>query len=170
MDKSSCWKGYSDVIPGSFYRPPHSADSVLDDLLSSISFTKEKFPRAQIILGGDFNSPSIDWEHGTLLDSYVPCHLREKLISLSQDTQMFQIVTFPTRAQNILDLCFTTHPDTVQTCKPAPGLSNHDVVLINFQTLLYVIKQNPQKIYLYKKANWYTIRENYPTYLMYIST
>ena len=72
---------------------------------------------------------------------------------------MFQIVTFPTRAQNILDLCFTTHPDTVQTCKPAPGLSNHDVMLINFQTLLHVIKQNPRKVYLYKKANWDTIRE-----------
>ena len=56
---------------------------------------------------------------------------------------MFQIVTFPTRAQNILDLCFTTHPDTVQTCKPARGLSDYDAVLINFQTLLHVIKQNP---------------------------
>ena len=33
----------------------------------------------------------------------------------------------------ILDLCFTTHPDTVITCEPAPGLSDHDAVLISFQ-------------------------------------
>ena len=127
--------------------------------MSSILSIKEKFPCAQIILGGDFNSPGIDWEHGTLIDSYAPCYLREKLISLSQDTQMFQMVTFPTRAQNILDLYFTTHPNTVLTCEPTPGLSDHDAVLINFQTLLHVLKQNPQKIYLYKKADWDKIRK-----------
>ena len=65
----------SDIIIGSFYRPPHSTDSVLDDLLSSILTIKQKFPHAQIILGGDFNSPGIDWEQGTLTDSYEPCHL-----------------------------------------------------------------------------------------------
>jgi len=92
---------------------PHSTDTLLDDLLSSIATMKQMFPHVQIILGGDFNCPGIDWEHGTLTDSYMPCYFREKLISLSQDTQLFQMVTFPTRAQNILDLCFTTHPDTM---------------------------------------------------------
>ena len=69
------------------------------------------------------------------------------------------MVTFPTRAQNILDLCFTTHPNTVLTCEPTLGLSDHDAMLINFQTLLHVIKQNLRKIYLYKKADWDKIRE-----------
>ena len=82
-----------------------------------------------IILGGDFNCPGIDWEHGTLTTSHVSCYLQEKLISLSQDTQLFQIVNFSTRAQNILDLCFTTHPNNVLSCEPAPGLSDHDAIL-----------------------------------------
>ena len=99
---------YKSIIAGSFYAPPHSTDTLLNDLLSSIATVKQMFPHVQIILGGDFNCPGIDWEHGTLTDSYVPCYFREKLISLSQDTQLFQMVTFPTRAQNILDLCFTT--------------------------------------------------------------
>ena len=72
---------------------------------------------------------------------------------------MFQMVTFPIRAQNTLDLCFTTHPNTVLTCEPTPGLSDRNVMLINFQTLLHVIKQNPRKIYLYKKADQDKIRE-----------
>ena len=118
--------------------------------MSSILSIKEKFPCAQIILGGDFNSPGIDWEHGTLIDSYAPCYLREKLISISQDTLMFQMVTFPTRAQNILDLCFTTHTDTVLTCEQTPGLSDHDALLINFQTLLHVIKQNSEHLSVQK--------------------
>ena len=141
------------------YCPPHSTVTDLDYLYISISHVKSKYPSAKLFLGGDFNCPGIDWEHGTLTDSYVPCCLREKLISLSQDTQMFQTVTFPTRAQNILDLCFTTHPNTVLSCEPVPGLSDHDAVLINLQTLLYVIKQNPRKIHLYKQADWEKIRE-----------
>ena len=59
--------------------------------------------------------------------------------------------TFSTRAKNILDLCFTTHPNTVLSCESAPGLSDHDAILINFQTQLYGIKQNPRKTHLCKQ-------------------
>ena len=72
---------------------------------------------------------------------------------------MHQIVTFPTRAQNILDLCFVSHPDMILTCKPVPGLSDHDAVLITFQTCIPKIKQNPRIVYLYKLADWDKIRE-----------
>ena len=67
---------------------------------------------------------------------------------------MHQIVTFPTRAQNILDLCFVSHPD-----KPVSGLSDHDAVLITFQTCTPKIKQNSRIVYLYKLADWDKIRE-----------
>ena len=72
---------------------------------------------------------------------------------------MFQIVNFSTRAQNILDLCFTTHPNTVLSFEPAPGLNDHDAILINFQTQLHGMKQNPRKIYLCKQADWERIKE-----------
>ena len=142
---------------------PHSTDTLLDNLLSSIATMKQMFPHVQIILGGDFNCPGIDWEHGTLTDMYVPCYFQENLISLSQDTQLFQMVTFPTRVQNILDLCFTTHPDTVLTCESAPGLSDHVAVLIKIQTPVCVVKQCPRRIYLYKLADWDKIREKLST-------
>jgi len=47
---------------------------------------------------------------------------------------MSQLVTFPTRAQNMLDLLFTTHPDSVLSCYLHPGLSDHDAVLATIQT------------------------------------
>jgi len=50
----------SDIVVGSFYCPPHSNDSVLEELESSLVFIKQKYPNAHIILGGDFNSPGID--------------------------------------------------------------------------------------------------------------
>ena len=36
----------NDIIIGSFYRPPHSIDSVLDDLSLSVAIIREKFPHA----------------------------------------------------------------------------------------------------------------------------
>ena len=149
----------NDVIVGSFYCPPHSTDTVLDDLQSSVNAIKQKYPRIRVILGGDFNCPGIDWEHGTLTESYVPCHFREKLITVAEDTQMSQLVTFPTRRNNTLDLCFTTHPDSVLSCEPVPGFSDHDAVILSIQTPTRMIKQHPRTIYLYKSADWDTIRE-----------
>ena len=149
----------SDVIVGSVYCPPHSADTVLEDLQSYVVEIKRRYPSAQIILGGDFNCPGIDWEHGTLTDSYVPQLYLEKLITLIQDTQMSQLVIFPTRGINILDLCLCTHPDSVLSCEPISGFSDHDAIILSIQTTRQVIKQHPRTVYLYRSADWDKIRE-----------
>jgi len=120
-----------DFIVGSFYCHPHSSNTILDDLQSSIPMIKHKHPHTQIVLGVDFNCPGIDWENNTLTDSYVSCEFREKLIDFSHNNQLSQLVTFPTRVQNTLDLCFTTHPNIVTSCEPLPGLSDHDAVLVS---------------------------------------
>jgi hypothetical protein len=44
---------------------------------------------------------------------------------------MEQIVDFPTRLDNTLDLVFTTHRSLVNKCKPLPGISDHDIVLVD---------------------------------------
>jgi len=49
---------------------------------------KHKHPHTQIILGGDFNCPGIDWENSTLTDSYVSCQFCEKLIDFSHHNQL----------------------------------------------------------------------------------
>ena len=149
----------NDFIVGSFYCPPHSSDTILDNLQSSIDTIKQKYPHTQIILGGDFNCPGIDWENSTLINSYVSCHFREKLIDLSHNYQLSQLVTFPIRAQNVLDLCFTTNPNSVISCEPLPGLSDHDAVLVSIKIPKRVIKQHPRTVYLYKLADWEKIRE-----------
>ena len=56
---------------------PHSNDTVLEDLQSSLVSIKQKYPHARIILGGDFNCPGIDWEHGTLTESFISCHFHQ---------------------------------------------------------------------------------------------
>jgi len=93
-----------------FLLSSHSNDSVLEELNSSLMYIKQKYPHAHI---RDFNSPGTDWEHGTLTESYISCQSNQKLITLSHDSHMSQLVTFSTRAQNTLDLLFTSHPDII---------------------------------------------------------
>ena len=127
---------------------------------------KQKYPHARIILGGDFNCPGIDWEHGTLTESYILCHFRQKLITLAHDTQISQLVTFPTRAHNTLDLLFTTHPDSVLSCHPAPGLSDHDAVLATIQIPYHIRRNLPEQSTF---TNWQIgtqSEKNYATFLI----
>ena len=54
-------------------------------------------------------------------------------------------------------VCFTSHPGIVSECYSAPGLSDHDAVIVKFVTLLS-IKQHSRKVFLYKLADWEEIR------------
>ena len=123
------------IIVGTFYCPLHSPATIWEDLSQSIADVKAKYPNSKIFLGGDFNCPGIDWQSGTLIDSYLSCYFREKLILLSQEAQLEQIVLFPTRGPNI---CFTSHPSIVSECYSVPGLSDRDAVIVKFVTSLSI--------------------------------
>ena len=60
------------IILGSVYFPPNSPITVLEELQVTISEIKSTYPTVKVLLGGDFNSPGINWHHKVLLDSYVP--------------------------------------------------------------------------------------------------
>lgn len=148
------------LIVGSFYCPPQSSIAVLEELTKSIRIIKAKYPSARLILGGDFNAPGIDWKNGCLTESYTSKSFRELLITISSDYFLEQVVSEPTRGRNLLDLCFTTHPNQVKQCSTMPGLSDHEAVIVTFATSLHVLKQCPRKTLLYNKANWDSIKES----------
>ena len=149
-----------DLIFGSFYCPPNSPASVLDELYTSICLIKSKFPASIIYLGGDFNCPGIDWAHGCLTDSYISASFRERLVTISNNLFLDQVITVPTRGPNILDLCFTSHSNTIQNFYTIPGLSDHLTVVVDIAPCSYHTKQLTRKVYLYKKADWEAVREH----------
>ena len=120
--------------------------SVLDDLQTSLYDIKSAYPTAKIFLGGDFNSPGINWSDVTLTESYVPASFREKLIEVTDEFHLEQLVLEPTRQYNILDLCFTSHPNIVTSSQTSPGLSDHEAVVIKFCCQTSLPKQSPRKI------------------------
>ena len=102
----------------------------------------------------DFNLPEIDWE--ILIPSPGcghPTFYRDCLEVLN-GCLLEQMVTSPTRGQNVLDLFLTTNPTLVDNVSIIQGLSDHDIVLIQVNVKPEVLKQVPRNIHLYKKADW----------------
>ena len=71
---------------------------------------------------------------GTIKHSYVPVSFKEKLLEVAEDFHFEQLVTTPTRGPNVLDLCFVSHPDLFTLCQTAPGISDHDSIIVKFST------------------------------------
>ena len=63
-----------------------------------------------------------------------------------------KIVLKPTRGDNILDLCFTSHPGIIHQCKMVPGFSDHHAVLVK-------ILCNPPTILISQKSKCTVIIE-----------
>jgi len=73
-------QNHPNIILGSFYCPPHSPVSIWEEYIQQI---QQIFPDTVLILGGDFNSPGIDWSSGCLTESYLTATFRESLFLLS---------------------------------------------------------------------------------------
>ena len=69
-------------------------------------------------------------------------------------------MTSPTRGQNILDLFLTSNPTLVDNVSITPGLSDHNIVLIQVNVKPEVLKQVPRNIHLYKKADWDQLKQS----------
>ena len=111
-----------------------------------------------ILLGGDFNYPGIDWSTSVLTDSYLIRSFRESLVSLAHDFLLEQVNTNLTREPNVLDLCFTSHPDLTQ-CHTALGLSDHKAVIVDLASTIPTRRKCTKNIYYYRKADWDSICE-----------
>jgi hypothetical protein len=109
-------------------------------------------------IAGDFNLPDINWNNMTIEGSTYPNHINKSFIDIVQDLCMEQIVDFPTRLDNTLDLVFTTHKSLVYKCKPLPGISDHDIVLVDTNIRINRTKQTKRKIYLRKLTNMDELR------------
>ncbi|CAG2200390.1 unnamed protein product [Mytilus edulis] len=130
-------EGSKNLYIGSFYRNPKSTLQDLENLDRSLSMIDTN--SNNIILMGDFNLPSINWENGTI-----------------KPVAQYE----PTRENNILDLCFTNNPNLIKKVEVGPGISDHNLVKITINTKAKIHKKPPRKIYMYKKGNMEGIRSD----------
>lgn len=80
------------------------------------------------------------------------------------DFNLVQMVTQPTRQDNVLDLLLTTNPTLVTKVICLPGLGDHDIVSAEVAVKPTQNKQKRRKIHLLSKADWTTFRSKMKIY------
>ena len=119
-----------------------------------------KQTNSQIWLLGNFNLPKVDW---VLMAPKPDCShptFYRKCLEAFNDCLLEQMVTSPTRGQNILDLFLTSNPTLIEKVSVLPGLSDHNIVMAEVNAKPTVMKQVPRNILLYKKADWGQLKES----------
>lgn len=158
QDSVWCSIIYSQTISlliGCIYRSPTSTSSNDTALCSVMSRACASFNGIKIILG-DFNCPNVDWRHPS---THCSSHF---LVECSNDNFLHQMVTEPTRGDNILDLVFTDDSSCVRRTSvtdPFPG-SDHLSVTVEVAFDRACDRQNEKtstryfEVLDYSNADW----------------
>lgn len=155
-DCESVWisiqvKGLSPVYIGAFYRP-QSTDR---DYILEIDTALSRIPQnASVWLLGDFNLPDIDWDTVSFKPGGRYPAISKLMVDITNDHNLHQVVKEPTRDLNILDLCFTNSPASVDSVQVKDGISDHDFVIVNATLRPKVIRPPKRKIYVYNRADF----------------
>ena len=111
-----------------------------------------------IILAGDFNFPDIDWNTNTVKTGNAQAKHHQELLKLIEEFSMEQLQLKPSRENTILDLFFTHHPSLLKSCNTLPGISDHNMIVLDTDLKPQYNKPKPREIYVYKKVKWEEIK------------
>ena len=76
------------------------------------------------------------------------------------DHGLEQMVHFPTREKNTLDLILTTLPGQFQDVHSPDKLSDHDIVSGTLKIFIPPTKKPRRKVYLYQKGDYESMRKD----------
>ena len=153
------------LLVGAFYRSPNSSPEnnlALCNLLKSLG-PASKY--SHMLLLGDFNYKSIDWQTGTIHSNYND---EELFYDSVQDAYLYQHVQEPTRARgtriqpSLIDLIFTNEETMVSEIKFHSPLGSSDHCVITFNYLCYTeIKDVSKKSkFVYDRGNYEALKND----------
>ena len=103
-----------------------------------------------ILLGGDFNLPGWNWKDKQLKEDCKYPSLHSMFGEMLDDRFLTQVIELPTRENNCLDLICTNTPTKILNTDVIPGISDHDIPLVELDVRPVRRRQRPRKIHLYK--------------------
>ena len=151
----------------SWYRPPGSTSEEFQLFREQFDYIGthhkgKKLPSVHVL--GGFNFKDIDWPDrlGTS-GSTLSQSEGQILIDIMNDHGLEQMVYFPTREKNTLDLILTTLPSQFQDVDSPDKLSDHDIVSGTLKMFIPPpppIKKPRRKVYLYQKGDSESMRKD----------
>ena len=117
------------------YRPPSCTEPKFNEMLTDISAAIEKMsaPMPNLIMCGDFNLPIIDWGTGKISGGTHDLQKQaEALMEFMSAHCLQQMISEPTRMNNILDLFLTNNPEIVTNVKISNTvISDHRLITVD---------------------------------------
>lgn len=146
----------------SFYRPPDKVDpQYLENLNESLKrIMKNK--NAQVLVGGDFNCGDIDWANMHVPPGVQKSQTQKQLVDIALEHCLTQVVDIPTRQDRTLDILLTNNPTPVNRIRGMPpiGKADHDIVYVEYDIKAKRLRQNPRKIFIYKRGDMEGLRSH----------
>ena len=147
----------------SWYRPPGSTSEEFQLLREQLDYIRthhkgKKLPSAHVL--GDFNFKDIDWPDRLSKSSSTLSQSEGQILIDMNDHGLEQMVHFPTREKNTLDLILTTLPGQFQDVHSPDKLSDHDIVSGTLKNFIPPIKKPRRKVYLYQKGDYESMRKD----------
>ena len=146
------WLHFSDFKPlylASFYEPPNTTSQPLKGHASSYNklITPHKISSPNIIIGGDFNLPGIDWE--TWQTGCTNKSKHEELLEFLLDNSLSQLISQATSltSNSIFDLLITSSPNLIESIQAVPGLSDCLEIVFDANLKPHIPKKPIRKIY-----------------------
>ena len=146
----------------SWYRPPGSTSEEFQLFREQLDHIRthhkgKKLPSVHVL--GDFNFKDIDWpDRLSKSGSTLSQSEGQILIDIMNDHGLEQMVHFPTREKNTLDLILTTLPGQFKDVHSPDKLSDHDIR--NLKIFIPPIKKPRRKVYLYQKGDYESMRKD----------
>ena len=152
----------------SWYQPPGRN---LAELTSEINLLRSQLQKIKCMhkgnkppsvhVLGDFNFGDIAWPD-RLNKSGSPLSPSEGeiLIEIMNDYGLEQLVHFPTRERNTLDLIITSLPGQFVDIHSHDRLSDHDIVSGTLKVVIPPIKKPKRKVYRYQKGDYESLRKD----------
>ena len=139
------------MVIGLIYRSPGSSMENNEKLYQLIRNTSD-IKKEDLLLIGDFNLPSIDWEHETCSNNEN--HMASQFLQAYTEANLYQHQKNVTRVRkgekpNILDLVLTNKEDMVKeiTTEAGLGKSDHLTLIITLNTQAHAKEQNERFCY-----------------------
>ena len=111
-----------------------------------------------IVIAGDFNLPNIDW---TNITATTENPIYSHFIKIINDYFLWQVIDFPTRENNILDLILTSIPEKLTNINGSQDILVTDHKLVKFCINLRIAKtlKAEHRVYNFKKADWQGLKQ-----------
>ena len=122
---------------GLIYRSPNSEEKENKKLINQLNFASKKLKN--LVIFGDFNHPSIDWDNYYSTKSEDHCDSKFLFEVMKINTN--QLITSPTHHKpncksTLIDLILTKYPEVITNIKQNPpiGKSHHQVITAQLKT------------------------------------